>query len=440
MQDDLIRTDVTVIGGGLAGMASSIHLARAGLQVACIEPAMYDDTIVGESLDWSAPELLRGLGLPMDRLLADEIATWKRHVIVRLHGGTTFHYVPGPWLARSPWKVELRTLHVDRIRLREALRQIFFDTNAALVNDRVSNVERTGHRVTALTTQSGKRVASRWFIDASGSAASLFPRRFKLPAFTFGPRKVALWSYFDAPDSVEGTTLHTEGKQPPYMDWVWEIPIHPRRISVGYVAAAESIREWRQRGMTIEQIYQEQVSRIPRFKSLFESATPAAVHVTSFQCRAHRGVAGPNWLVVGEAAAMIDPMTSNGVTAALRTAEEASHIILRSHSRSQLPRVASALYSRRAFEMACFFNSGIEAIVYNRPVRNTLGIGKAGRVYIVPAWLMNLLYTRLRPRGPVSTLSFCLVLSSFRTAARFFHWLCQRFQAPSPRPAGLVST
>jgi flavin-dependent dehydrogenase len=143
--------------------------------------------------------------------------------------------------------------------------------------------------------------------------------------------------------------------------------------------------------------------------------------------------------VVGEAAAMIDPMTSNGVTAALRTAEEASRLIIRSRTRPRLPCLASALYSRRAFEMARFFNSGIEAVVYERPVRNTIGVAKAGRVYTVPAWLMNLLYTRLRPRGPVSTLSFCLVLSSLRTAAGLFHWLCRRFQTPSPRPARLAS-
>ena len=31
-------SDVTVMGGGLAGKAASLHLARAGLKVVCIEP------------------------------------------------------------------------------------------------------------------------------------------------------------------------------------------------------------------------------------------------------------------------------------------------------------------------------------------------------------------------------------------------------------------
>ena len=51
--------DVTVIGGGLAGMAASIHLVRAGLGVLCIEAAATGTDAVGESLDWSSPALLR---------------------------------------------------------------------------------------------------------------------------------------------------------------------------------------------------------------------------------------------------------------------------------------------------------------------------------------------------------------------------------------------
>jgi menaquinone-9 beta-reductase len=67
-QNDAEQIDITVLGGGLAGMAASIHLVRAGLRVLCIESQAADRAPVGESLDWSAPELLRDLGLPMQSL------------------------------------------------------------------------------------------------------------------------------------------------------------------------------------------------------------------------------------------------------------------------------------------------------------------------------------------------------------------------------------
>ena len=105
---------VTVIGGGLAGITASIHLVRAGLRVVCVEANAVNADSIGESLDWSAPALLEDLGLPMEELIGRRTATYKRHVILKLQGGGEQHYVPGSWLGRPPFHVELRTLHVDR--------------------------------------------------------------------------------------------------------------------------------------------------------------------------------------------------------------------------------------------------------------------------------------------------------------------------------------
>src|ERR1700680_2859983 len=117
-------SDVTVIGGGLAGKAASLHLARAGFSVTCIESAEAVRQPVGESLDWSAPDLLRALGLPMEDLINAQMATWKRHVTLKSLDGCSEHYVPTPWLGGPPFHIELRTLHVDRLRLDQELQKM----------------------------------------------------------------------------------------------------------------------------------------------------------------------------------------------------------------------------------------------------------------------------------------------------------------------------
>jgi flavin-dependent dehydrogenase len=423
--------DVTVIGGGLAGMAASIHLAKAGLRVMCIETGAVDTDAVGESLDWSAPSLLEDVGLPMEELIAKKMATYKRHVTLKLGDGCDQSYVPGDWLGRPPFNLELRTLHVDRGQLNQLLRQMVVDHGVTFLQDKVVAVETKGKRVATVSTQLGRKISSPWFIDASGGAACLFARTFHLPAYESGPRKVAIWGYFPVSTPVEGTTLYAEGTKPPYMEWVWEIPINPTTISVGYVAPGDVIKAQRQEGQTVEEIFRAKLSRFSRFESLLQSVPAISPSVTSFVCRMHGRVAGPNWLIVGEAAAVVDPMTANGVTAGLRHASEASRLIIESRHRDRIPYLAAAMYSRRVFDLARFFNRGIERVIYESPIRNHIGVLKAGDVYTVPAWSLNSIYSHLRPRGVFTTLLFGCLLNISRTGEYLFYRFCKWLQPSS---------
>jgi flavin-dependent dehydrogenase len=432
MTNNFSQIDVTVVGGGLAGMAAAFHLTKGGLRVLCIEADTDKRDPVGESLDWSAPELLAALGLPMTRLLNEDIATYKRHVILRLRSGASEHYVPSDWLARPPFNVELRTMHVDRTKLDGALREIVVAAGVTWLRDRVIRVDQLNRAVTSVVTEGGEEISSRWFLDASGSAASLFPRLFHLPADQFGPKKVAMWDYFPAPEPLEGTTLSADCEGPHYMSWVWQIPIHPQTISVGYVASGESVGEKRKQGMSLQDIFREQLAQFPEMSQLAQSSTPLSLRTTSFRCRAHGKTNGPNWLVIGESAAVVDPMTSNGVTAALRHAEEASKIIVRSRNRKKLPWLPRSLYSRRVRYMANFFNSGIEKIVYDWPIRNRIGPIRAGDVYTIPAWSINNIYSRVRLSGVASTILFGMFLGTLRFAMNLFYWFCARSRSSAP--------
>jgi menaquinone-9 beta-reductase len=123
---------------------------------------------------------------------------------------------------------------------------------------------------------------------------------------------------------------------------------------------------------------------------------------------------------------MVDPITSNGVTAALRHAAEASSLILKYRAKGRLPLRTRICYSSRIVQMAKFFNGGIEKIVYEPPVRNRIGLQKAGTVYTSPAWSMNVVYARLKPGGIFSTLLLNSVLGIFRVSAWVFYHLSLR--------------
>jgi menaquinone-9 beta-reductase len=128
--------DVAIIGCGLAGMAACIHLSQAGLRVLCIEAHLNNSDPIGESLDWSALALLKFLGLPIEDLLERGIATYKRHVILRLRDGSEQHYVPGKWLGKVPFNIDLGTLHVDRTLLNQALRKRVLEMGVSLLPDK----------------------------------------------------------------------------------------------------------------------------------------------------------------------------------------------------------------------------------------------------------------------------------------------------------------
>ena len=417
--------DIVVIGGGIAGMAASIHLARAGLQVICIEANEVKSEPVGESLDWSAPDLLQELGLPMERLLNEGIATYKRHIILKLGSGTEHEYVPGGWLSKPPYNVQLDTLHVDRTRLNDVIRGIMIESGVRIVTAKINSIETEGRRVKRLRTAEGESIEARWYIDASGAKSCLLSRHFGLPFVEYGPHKVAVWNYFKTESTVPGTTLHVFSPHENYMEWIWKIPIRPDVVSVGYVAPGESIREQRREGDSVQAIYARQLKSFAGLEELSEQEWVGAARTTSFRCRVCSKVAGPNWIVIGEAAAMVDPMTSNGVTAALRQAGEAAWLVAAHRNRVQFSALVARVYSWRVTSLARFFNCGIERVIYEFPVRSRIGVIRAGDVYTIPAWVMNVVYSRLRPKGLLKTALYASVLLMLRAGFNLLSLYCR---------------
>lgn len=414
-----IYTDVVVIGGGLSGVSSAIHLARGGLSVTMLEPQTVMPPIVGESLDWSAPGLLAALGLPMDELIACRAANWKSHIVIHKTDGTRQTYQPGAWLAERPWNVEIRTLHLDRPQIHSATETMAADLGVLTLREKAVSVEQKDDRIVAVQTSSGRRIRASWFIDASGAASSFLARHFRLRSDSYGPRKVALWAHIPVEHEAGGTNLYMLDPLAEYMEWIWEIPIRCGISSIGFVLSGQVMKSKRARGMTNAQIYQEALQGFPRLQEAADTQAAGRPCSTSFRCRTYRDTCGPNWMIVGEAASQSDPITGNGVTAALRHAAEASAMVLRFRDRRRIPLNARRAYSLRVLAMGRFFNCLIEKMFYQQALRARIGVFAVARAYTVPAWLTNLVYSRTEPRRFSESVAFASVLASLRAAAWF---------------------
>lgn len=407
------RHDVAIIGAGIAGLAASVLLRQAGMRVLCVDARTYPHQKVGESLDWSSPGLLRRVGIDTDALLADGVATYKRKIAVCEIGKAEWQATPPSIIGRSPLRFETVTLHVDRAALDARLFAHASALGIDFVWERVTDVHAEANRVRSIATATGRSIEARWYIDASGTSR-VFSRVLGIPMTTYGRPKVCLWTYFDTPPRDEGTAFFVDNGDP-YLSWVWDIPIAPDRTSVGLVLPADTVRDHRRAGHSVDAILRSELLRHPRFVDLLDNHDTLAVESTSFQPYVTTTVCGDNWFMVGEAAAMPDPLTGNGVTSGIRHARHAADAIIASDVSGLLVSKRQRAYTRHVVRLGHSFNAHIENVIYRAPVRWGLGLQAATYIYTLFAFFMNALHARFEPRGRLGMSVFGVLFLAARS-------------------------
>ena len=401
--------DVAIAGAGLGGLAASIFLRQAGLSVVCVEPEQFPRPRVGESLDWSSPRLLKALGLPREFLIEEKIATYKRNIKISPLGGSAWKAQPKDWFRNKPLRFEIMTLHVDRVELDRRLYDKTADAGVEFVWDRVEEIEKEGQRITGFRTGSGRRITAAWFLDNSGQAR-LFGRAFQIPKVDYGRQKVCLWTYFECAPRNQGTSFYADTVNDEYLTWIWEIPISPRELSIGLVMPAEKMKAYRRGGAEVEAVLREELAKYPALAELLQHPRPLEISRCSFQSYVSATTCGPNWLMVGEAASLADPLTANGVTAAFRHGEESAKLIRAAAGKRDLSRKQRTLYDSRVRHMGHAFNHSIETSIYDWPIRKGLGAMPSQKVYTAFSYTINALYTRIAPEGWLKTRLFQALL------------------------------
>ena len=364
MTRTLPRTDVAIVGGGPAGALAAFTLARRGARVTLFDHSHPREKPCGGGVTGRALELVAD-AIDGTTLPAVEVHT-ASFDDPRTKPATVDLDAPGT-------SRQSALLVVDRRSFDGALLDAARNAGVEHRAERVRGLDLTPGGV-VVHTASGTHAAA-WVIGADG-ANSLVRRRVARP-FSRGQLSIAA-GYF-----AEGATSRQIDVQfvPDPAGYLWSFPRRDH-LAIGICAQADATS-----ATTLRAI----VSRwVERSGAPATRLVPYGWPIPSLRARdfAAESPSGARWLLAGDAAGLVDPITREGIYFALRSGQHAADALggddasraydlrLRSEIYPELMRAARL---KEGFFRGTFTHLLVDALRHSARVRDVMADLVAGR-------------------------------------------------------------
>jgi len=359
----VLTADVCVIGAGLVGLANALQYARRGLSVVLVDeltPAQCADYKVGESLLVFSNAFLRTIG-ELDDELSTSFVKQGFWMAYGLEGKTGFDLttsefgflaqLPDRWRAAVSNEALVRAMAGDvqivRPEIEAAMRTTVSKTEGITFCDQglVRDVElgRDGqpHRLGWRSRDSARsgEVRARWIIDCSGRRRLLTRTFGHELALDDGFQTASAWGQFrDCPDELFGPeweyrfpegrtirrdldTVHLWGEG----YWIWLIRLTDHRLSVGVTLDRSRFDDL----TNLREVFWQIVGRYPMLSFLTPETLLQFHALREVQYLTDTYVSADRYALAGDAASIIDPLYSQGLSLSLSTSWHVANIVQR---------------------------------------------------------------------------------------------------------------
>lgn len=313
-----IEADVVVVGAGPAGSAAAAWAARAGLDVLVIDSAGFPrDKACGDGLTPRAIAEMERLGL------RDWLDGRIRHRGLRMSGFGGEVEVDWPGPSFPPYSSAVARLELD-----DRIRKVAEDSGARMLlgAKAVAVHHGSSRRVVSLTLADRTEVRCRQLIVADGARSSLgrkLGRRWHQET-VYG---VAARGYLTTARSEDPwLTSHLELRSPddtvlPGYGWIFPLGNGEVNIGVGALSTAKRPADLALRPLI------SYYTNLRRTEWGFTGPPRAVSSALLPMGGAVSGVAGPNWMLIGDAAACVNPLNGEGIDYGLETGRLAADLL-----------------------------------------------------------------------------------------------------------------
>ncbi|MBI4741290.1 MAG: tryptophan 7-halogenase [Betaproteobacteria bacterium] len=309
--------DVLVIGGGPAGTTAATLLAEKGHRVVLLERAHHPRFHIGESLLPANMPLFERLGVAGE-VKAIGMEKWGAEFVSPWHAHRQRFEFGDAWDKSMPFAYQVPRAEFDHILIKNAAAK-----GAQVIEGcKVVGVEflpdGRGAAVTA-RYDDGREATwqARFVVDASGRDTFL-ANRFKAKSRNPKHNSSSVYAHFTGAKRLEGKA---EGNITIFWfehGWFWFIPMLGGITSVGVVTWPHFMKTREKR--SLEQFLLDSIAMCPALAERLQGAKIAneAEATGNFSYVSDRTY-GPNYLLLGDAFAFIDPIFSSGVLFAMNS-------------------------------------------------------------------------------------------------------------------------
>jgi flavin-dependent dehydrogenase len=335
-------TDVVVLGGGPAGSTIATLLARKGWQVALLERDRHPRFHIGESLLPMNLPILDRLGLLEATARIGVLKRGADFPAANADGYGVFRF-DRALNGSPPHAYQVRRDQFDEMLFRHAVAAGARGYEQATVDEVRFDTDRVG--VTAHVAK-GRRLEfdARYLVDASGRQAFL-GRRLGLLRKHEQHQSAAMFAHFEGVTRRPGADAGNISIVTFEHGWIWLIPLPDGLMSIGAVCWPDYLK--RRHGAPVEFLL-ETLRSVPDVSARMNDARLVQnLHATgnySYRCKE---IAGPRWIMVGDASGFVDPIFSTGVYLAMTGAEEAARVVDGTLRNPRCERALQQGYTRR---------------------------------------------------------------------------------------------